>query len=184
MEVATKPAVLALLIAGALTLEPASPDQRGAFAGALLLSLSGDVALLAPGRRWFAFGLGAFLLAHGTYVIGLLLEPDAGGSPLVGLVLAGAGAALVGVTIVRATRRHHGRAEALAVAAYVVAISATVVAATASGDVLAAAGAAALYASDGILGWNRFVHPIPAGRLLTRIPYHIGQALMVVSLLA
>ena len=160
-----------------------SSDQRAWFVVALLLSLAGDVALLAP-ARWFIVGLGAFLLAHGAYVIGLLLEPGASGSPLVGLVLAGTGAAVVGAPIVDAVLRHRGRATTLAVAAYVVAISATVVAAGTSGDPLGLSGALALYASDGILAWNRFVRPLPRGRLLTRIPYHLGQALLAVSLLA
>ena len=183
IEVATKPSVLALLLAGALALAPASQTQRGAFVAALMLSLAGDVALLGI-ARWFGVGLGAFLLAHVAYVVGLLLEPGAGGSPIFGLVLAGAGAALVGVPIVRAAGRHRGGAIAAAVAAYVVAISATVVAATASGDPIAAGGAVALYASDGVLGWNRFVRPLPRGRLLTRIPYHLGQALMTISLVS
>jgi uncharacterized membrane protein YhhN len=48
--------------------------------------------------------------------------------------------------------------------------------------ILARVGAVLLYASDGVLGWNRFVTPIRQGRLLTRIPYHLGQGLMVLSL--
>jgi uncharacterized membrane protein YhhN len=43
-------------------------------------------------------------------------------------------------------------------------------------------GAVLLFASDGILGWNRFVVPLRHGRLLTRIPYHLGQGLLILAL--
>ena len=184
VELVTKPAVLILLIAAALLLDPESPTQRGWFVAALGLSLAGDIALLGRGTRWFGAGLVAFLLAHLAYVAGLLVEPGPGGSGVIGLGLVAVAGALVGVPIVTGAGRRHGTAMAVAVTAYLVAISATVVAADAVGDPVARIGAVALYASDGVLGWNRFVRPIPHGRLLTRIPYHVGQALMVVSLLA
>ncbi len=151
--------------------------------GALALSLAGDVALLAP-PRWFVAGLAAFLAAHLVYVVALLAEPGGGESPTFGLVLAAVGAAFVGVPIVRAAATRHGITFAAAMSAYLLAISATLVAAGVSGDAVARIGAVLLYASDGVLGWNRFVRPLPQGRLVTRIPYHAGQALMVLSLLA
>jgi uncharacterized membrane protein YhhN len=153
------------------------------FAAALGLSLVGDVALLAP-PRWFAAGLAAFLGAHLLYVAGLLGEPGASGSPVFGVLLVTFGGVLVGVPIAAGAARTRGRWLATAVVAYLAAISATVVAADASGDAVARIGALALYASDAVLGWNRFVQPIPRGRFLTRVPYHAGQALMVVSLIA
>lgn len=183
IELASKPAVLLLLIGAALALTPASSEQRAWFVAALVLSLVGDVALLAP-PKWFVAGLAAFLVAHLAYVVGLLLEPGPGESALFGLLLAGIGGAALGVPIIRGALRRRGAVLAAATAAYLLAISATVVAAGASGDPVARIGAVALYASDGILGWNRFVRPLPQGRLLTRVPYHAGQALMVLSLLA
>jgi len=175
--------VLILLVIAALLLDPESPTQRAWFVAALGLSLAGDIALLGRGTRWFGAGLVAFLLAHLAYVAGLLVEPGGGGSAAIGLAFVTAVGALVGVPIVAGARRRQGTAMAAAVTAYLLAISATVVAADASGDPVARIGAMALYASDGVLGWNRFVRPIGQGRLLTRIAYHAGQALMVVSLL-
>lgn len=183
IELVSKPAVLLLLVGAALALIPESSEQRAWFVAALGLSLAGDVALLAP-PRWFVAGLGAFLVAHLAYVAGLLLEPGPGEPALFGLLLAGIGGAALGVPIVRGALHRRGAVLAAATAAYLLAISATVVAAGASGDPIARIGAVALYASDGILGWNRFVRPLPQGRLLTRVPYHAGQALMVLSLLA
>ena len=100
------------------------------------------------------------------------------------MLLVAFGSVLVGVPIAAGAARRRGRWLAMAVVAYLATISATVVAADASGDAVARIGALALYASDAVLGWNRFVQPIPHGRLLTRVPYHAGQALMVVSLIA
>lgn len=182
VELATKPLVMVLLIAASGTLSPEADAQRLLVVGALALSLAGDVALLAS-PRWFVVGLAAFLIAHLVYVLALLGEPGGGSSPLFGLLLAAVGAALVGVPILRAAARRHGAGFAAAVTAYLLAISATVVAAGAAGDAVARIGAVLLYISDGVLGWNRFVRPLPQGRLVTRIPYHAGQALMVVSLL-
>lgn len=183
VELLSKPLVIVLLLGAAATLTPEADAQRWLVVGALGLSLAGDVALLAP-QRWFVVGLAAFLVAHLVYVVALLGEPGGGESPAFGIVLAGIGAAIVGVPIVRAAAARHGVAFAAAVGAYLLAISATVVAAGMSGDAVARIGAVLLYASDGVLGWNRFVRPLPQGRLLTRVPYHAGQALMLLSLLA
>lgn len=183
VELGSKPLVVAMLILATTTLTPEAGNQRTVFAASLGLSLAGDVALLAP-PRWFGAGLAAFLGAHLLYVAGLLGEPGTAGSPLFGILLVTFGGVLIGVPIAAAAARRRGRWLAMAVVAYLAVISATVVAADASGDAVARIGAMALYASDAVLGWNRFVRPIRRGRLLTRVPYHAGQALMVVSLIA
>jgi uncharacterized membrane protein YhhN len=174
--------VLGGLVLAALALMPEAADQRLWFAAALGLSLAGDVALLAP-PRWFGAGLVFFLGAHLLYVAGLLAEPGASAWPVLGLLIVTVGGLLVGVPIVAGTARSRGPWLAMAVVAYLTTISATVIAADASADAVARVGALALYASDAVLGWNRFVRPIPLGRLLTRVPYHAGQALMVLSLI-
>jgi uncharacterized membrane protein YhhN len=183
VEVVTKPLVVVLLIGAASTLSPESGGQWVFFVGALGLSLVGDIALLAP-SRWFVIGLVAFLVAHLLYVAGLLIEPGTPDTPVFGLLVVASAGLFVGLRIARGAAAKRGAVLAVAVAAYLLVISATVVAAGASGDAVARIGALALYASDAILGWNRFVSPIPQGRLLTRVPYHAGQALMVVSLAA
>ncbi len=52
------------------------------------------------------------------------------------------------------------------------------------GAALAIAGATLFVASDAVLGWNRFVAPLPRGRLSTHVPYHLGQALLTGWILA
>ncbi len=172
---------MSVLILTTLALTPQAGDQRVVFVAALGLSLAGDVALLGP-PRWFGAGLAAFLGAHLLFVAGLLAEPGASESPLLGVLIVAVGGLLVGIPIAAGAARRRGLWLAVVVVAYLATISATVVAADASGDPVARIGALALYASDAVLGWNRFVRPIPQGRFLTRVPYHAGQALMVLSL--
>ena len=44
-------------------------------------------------------------------------------------------------------------------------------------------GAAAFYFSDLVLGWNRFVAPIPNGRLLNLVLYDLGQILLIAGVI-
>lgn len=181
IELGSKPLVLALLFAAALAVDAENAGLRWFFVAGLALSGLGDVALLAP-PRWFAVGLGAFLLAHLAYIGGLLQVPGGGDSVAAGLVFVGLAGVFVGLPIVRGAGERRGLALAAGVALYLLVISATVVVAGASNLTLARIGAVLLFASDGILGWNRFVVPLRQGRLLTRIPYHLGQGLLVCSL--
>jgi alkenylglycerophosphocholine hydrolase len=180
-EMATKPLVILLLLGAAIALTPIDAGMRALFVAGLALSAVGDVALLAA-PRWFSAGLAAFLLAHLAYIAGLLQVHGSSATLAAGLVFIGLAGIFVGIPIVRGAMERSGAALGLAVVAYLSVISATVVVAGLSHLTLARIGAVFLYASDGILGWNRFVVPIPQGRLLTRIAYHLGQALMVLSL--
>ena len=47
---------------------------------------------------------------------------------------------------------------------------------------VAIAGAVLFYASDGILGWNKFVQPVPHGRVAIMTTYHLGQIGLVLAL--
>jgi uncharacterized membrane protein YhhN len=74
-----KPLTTALILGAALSREPASGLVYQHFvAGALLLSMLGDICLMFPGNAWFTAGLSSFLLAHVgfilAYVKGLTLD--------------------------------------------------------------------------------------------------------------
>ena len=47
--------------------------MRAWFVAALVLSLAGDVFLMLP-KDLFVFGLGAFLLGHLAYIVGLHVD--------------------------------------------------------------------------------------------------------------
>ena len=66
--------------------------------------------------------------------------------------------------------------------AYVVVFIVMVASAGGSGSLLALAGALLFFYSDAILAWNKFVKPLPAGRVVNIVPYHVGEALLVLSL--
>ena len=176
----TKPVVMVLLIVAALTLSPESQSMRNWFVAGLIFSLAGDVFLMLD-REQFIAGLASFLIAHLAYIAGLATRFSsplaAGMSAIVALGLI----AVIGRRI-HAGARDRDRRLGVPVAAYIIVITAMVVAAAATSLPLAIAGAVAFYASDAILGWNRFVEAIPHGRLLTMVTYHLAQVLLTLSL--
>ena len=180
LEYLCKPATMVALLVVALAVEPEIDGRRTWFVVALALSLAGDVFLMLPGDL-FVPGLGSFLLAHVAYVVGLVA---AGLDPLgvlAGLVLVAAAFAVVGTRLLRGIRRRDP-AMALPVVAYMAAISAMVVCAVGTGDGVAIAGALSFYASDSLIGWGRFVAGGDGNRLAVMVTYHVGQALLVLSL--
>ena len=186
IEAVAKPAVIVLLIGVALTLSATSELARGLVIAALICSLVGDVALLRPNvATLFAAGLAAFLVAHLGYIGAMILDV---GDASVGLPLAVAATVVVAVAGWRIGWRIIGAVRAARpelatpVGAYVAVISLMVVAAWATGRPPAILGSLAFYTSDSLLGWDRFVHPLPRRSLLVMSTYHLGQALLVLSL--
>jgi len=186
VEAVAKPAVIVLLMGVAVTLTATSELARGLLIAALICSLVGDVALLrSNAATLFAVGLAAFLVAHLGYIGAMILDV---GDASDGLPLAVAATAIVAVAswqvgwrIIGAVRR--ARPElATPVGAYVAVISLMVVAAWATGRPPAILGSLAFYTSDSLLGWDRFVRPLPHRSLLVMSTYHLGQALLVLSL--
>lgn len=181
VEYGLKPATMLVLIAAAVAMPDPEPSAaRWFFVVALLFSLAGDVFLMLD-ERLFVAGLGSFLVGHLAYVGGLVqfdLEPALLVAGVAGVVVA---AALVGTRIVAAARTRDPRL-AVPVAAYIAVISAMVACAVGTAVPLAIAGALLFYASDAVLGWNRFVQPVPQGRLVVMTTYHLGQVGLVLAL--
>lgn len=180
VEYVCKPAALVALVAVALALDPDDPTVRAWFVAALVASLAGDVFLMLP-RDLFVAGLASFLVAHVAYVGGLL----AAGVELPGLVtgLAVVAVALgaVGRPLLRGARRREP-AMVVPVGAYMAVISAMLVAAIGTGHGTAVAGAALFYASDALIGLGRFVRAWGWSPLAVIVTYHVGQGLLVLSL--
>lgn len=181
LEALAKPLVIVLLIGVALTLNPQSNGMRWLFIFALVFSLAGDVYLL-PQVNLFVLGLLSFLLAHVVYVLGFLV----GGVTVSVIPLAAAAVAVVAVpllVVLARGARDKGESDLIVpVVVYVVVISAMVVAAVASGNGVAIAGALLFMTSDAVIGWSRFVKATPSSPWVIMITYHAGQALLVVSL--
>lgn len=174
-----KPVTLVLLIGVAVTLDPVHTDVRAWFVVALVLSLAGDVFLMLP-RDVFVAGLAAFLLAHVAYIVGLNLHTE--GIWLLAIPVFVA-TAIVGRQLVDAIARSGAPEMVGPVVAYVLVISIMGASALASGNWVAAVGALLFVTSDSLIGHNRFVAPQPWMPVTIMVTYHVGQALLVLSLL-
>lgn len=184
VELVFKPLTMIVLIAAALSLpEPASESSRLFLVFGLVCSLAGDVFLMFE-EKYFVAGLASFLIGHVMYVVALVGLGDLS-IPLLAVGAAGVvvAAVLVGSRIVGGARRADSRLT-LPVAVYIGVISTMVVMAVGSAVPAAIAGALLFYASDAVLGWNRFVKPIPNGRVIIHCTYHLGQIGLVLALMS
>ena len=180
VEYAAKPAVMVGLIAVALALHPVNPTERGYFVVALALGLASDIFLMLP-RDMFVAGLVAALVEHLAYIAGFRVRALDVTLLLIATLIALASVAVFVPPIYRALRKSHPTLVA-PVIAYVAVFVIMVASAGGTGSLVALAGALLFFYSDAILAWNRFVRPIPLGRIANIVPYHLGEALLVLSL--
>ena len=181
LEYVAKPAVMVGLVLVALTLHPASGSERSFFVVALVLGLASDVFLMLP-RDMFLAGLGAALFEHVAYIAGFRTREL---QPL--LLTVGAAIALASVaaflpSIYRSISVSH-KGLVYPVLAYVAVFVVMVASAGGSGSLVALGAALLFFYSDAVLAWNRFVRPLPSGRLVNIVPYHLGEAGLVLSLI-
>lgn len=180
LEYVTKPAFMLALIALALVMHPANTTERTFFVIALALGLISDVFLMLP-QDLFIAGLAAALIEHLAYISGFRTRELHVAWLIVAALIALVSVAVFYPPIDRALRRHNPRLVA-PVVAYVTIFVVMVASAGGSGSLLALAGALLFFYSDAILAWNRFVRPLPYGRVVNIVPYHLGEALLVLSL--
>ena len=182
VEYLLKPLTMVVLIVAALSLsDPVSDAARLFMVLGLLCSLAGDVFLMLDDRL-FIGGLASFLVGHVMYVVALLQFGDISPALLmVGVALVLVAAAVIGSRVVRGAGEHDARLTG-PVALYMAVISLMVVMAFGTAVPIAIVGAVLFYASDGVLGWNKFVQPIPHGRLAVMTTYHLGQIGLVLAL--
>jgi uncharacterized membrane protein YhhN len=183
VELWAKPLTMALLVGVAATAGDPGGDVRACLVAGAVLGLVGDIALLGDGDAAFMVGLGAFALGHLAYAIAALLVDFDPAWALVGVAFM---AVLLGFRFATRTvpgaRRRGGVVLAAAVVFYACVITAMVVTAWGTSTVLAGVGAMAFAASDWVLGHERFVGRIPGGRMSVIVPYHVGQALLIIGL--
>ena len=183
LESFAKPATMAALVGVAAVVGDVPGDARAWIVVGAVFGLAGDVALLGESEGAFMAGLGAFAVGHLAYAIGAVLV---GFDPVWALAGAAFVVALLSYRFFDSTvpgaRSQGGSVLAAAVLFYAAVISTMTVAAWATGAWLAAAGASMFVISDWVLGHQRFVGPLPGGRLAVIVPYHVGQALLIVGL--
>lgn len=185
VEYVCKPLTLLLLIGVALALDVDDGTVRTWFFAALVLSLAGDVFLMLEDRAegLFVAGLGSFLLGHLAYVGGFLVDGVVATRFGIGVALVALAVGVVGVPILRGVQAGSEPALAGPVVAYMLVISTMVACAIGAGRPLAVVGAVLFYASDSLIALNRFVRPVPHGRLAIMSTYHLAQIALVLSLI-
>jgi uncharacterized membrane protein YhhN len=181
LEYLAKPATLALLVAAALALDPADGAVRSWFVVALVFCLAGDILLMVP-RDLFVFGLGAFLVGHVAYIVGMQVDGVRWSLAGIGLVVVALAAATVGTAVLRAVQRGDEPELFGPVAVYMVVISAMVVSAFGAGHPVGIVGAVLFFSSDALIAWNRFIKESPRGRLAIITTYHLAQFGLLLSL--
>jgi len=181
LEYAAKPAVMLGLIAVAILLHPVDSTERTFFLVALTLGLISDIFLMLP-QDMFMLGLGAALVEHLAYITGFNHRPLHAALLAVAAVIALVSVAVIVTPVIRALRKNQPGL-VWPVTAYVTVFVIMVSSAGNTGSLVALAGALLFFYSDALLAWNRFVKPVPWGRLGNIVLYHAGQALIVLSLL-
>ncbi len=185
LEYLCKPATLVALIAAAGLVDPATDahTRRVWFVVALICSLAGDVLLMLP-QDLFVPGLAAFLVGHLCYLVGFWTHGPSAFALAVSAVVVIALVAPLGRRILTSIARAGQPRELLvAVAGYMVVISAMLATALASGNQFAVVGAVLFVASDSMIAWDRFVRTFAWAPIAIMVTYHLGQAGLVASLL-
>lgn len=182
LEYATKVGFMLGLMAVAITLQPVSVTERGFFVVALALGLISDVFLMLP-RDMFTAGLVAALLEHLAYITAFRARTLHTAMLVAGLIIALVSVAVFFPPIERSIRRDHPRL-LTPVIAYVAVFTVMVASAGGTGSGVALIGALLFFYSDAVLAWNRFVRSLRWGRVVNIVPYHLGQAILVLSLVS
>ncbi len=183
VEYLCKPLTMVLLIATALRLDVSSNAVLVAFVVALVFSLLGDVFLMLPGDQWFVFGLGAFLLGHVAYIVGLWCEGVSVGAFIGGLVVVGVALVVLGRRIVQAVATSEDPELLVPVGVYIGVISLMVASAIGTENAFAVVGAVLFYSSDALIAWTKFIKDYPWGRVAVMVTYHLGQIGLVLSMI-
>ena len=179
-----KPATLVALIATAAALGATDSTPGRWLLVALAFGLVGDVMLLSDTTTRFQAGLASFLVGHLAYLVCFVtLGTDNAAWALPGGLLTVA-ALTTARGVLPATHRSDGPALSVPVGFYMTVIATMSVLAWVTGEWLIALGASVFVASDTILAVNRFVRPLDWARVAIMVTYHLGQALIVLGVLA
>ncbi|WP_299025514.1 lysoplasmalogenase [uncultured Thermanaerothrix sp.] len=187
-----KPGALLALILAFSTLGGWQASTRW-FGIGLLFALIGDVVLLLP-RRYFLFGLLAFLLTHIAYIIGLNPTPPPvqPGTLITTAVLA----AVTALGFRQLSRGLSQRPETTlllpAVLVYALAIGIMTLSAwltlwrphwPLAAALMVGIGATLFFISDFTLANHRLIAPVRHGGIIVIVTYHLGQALLIAGVL-
>lgn len=148
----------------------------------LVASLVADLFLLGDTEERFRAGLGSFLAVHLAYLAMVLTLPSHGSPLWVAVVL-------VALTVGAASYRlilplvREVPGEGIPVLGYALALALFAMAAWWHGRLVLALGATLFLVSDLVLGVGRLLRPVPHGRVVVMVTYHLAQLLIVLGVL-
>ncbi len=155
------------------------------FGIALLFSLAGDIALMLN-PRFFMVGLGAFLIAHVSFLVGFNQHlPSLNIGTIAMAILVGVSAVFV-LSVLKpgVLRVPRGKRFLTAVVSYGLTLALMVFSALTTffradwslvSAILVSVGAVLFYISDTTLGYDRFVRKLKHGQSYVHLTYHLGQ---------
>jgi len=160
------------------------------FALGLAFSLAGDVFLMLPMERFIA-GLLSFLLGHLAYLVGFNSTFPPINLPTLLLAILVAGTSLQIYRRIANSLKSSGNEHLrIPVLIYSIVISLMLLSALLTlvrqdwqpvQALAVSSGAMLFFLSDTLLAWNKFVAPLPNGRVLVMITYHMGQLLIALG---
>lgn len=183
VEQVAKPLVMLALGGLAMTMGAAGHEVGRFLLVAVGFSLVGDIFLLGKAEVDFSGGLMSFLVAEIAFVLAFLTLGFQPGWALLGLLIAVSVSLPSGRRIVRAAAHEGGAALGAGVTAYLVVVTAMVVAASGTARLLVLLGALAVLLSATVLALDRFVGHRAHARMLVIVTYHLGQVMMVIGAL-
>jgi alkenylglycerophosphocholine hydrolase len=183
LEYIGKPLVIIFLIAW-LYQGTHFAGGAGWFAAALAFSLLGDVLLMLPHER-FGSGLAAFFVAQIVYIVSFNLSPfRVSATTFILALLVTAVGTWVYLRLSAGLVADGKPRLRMPLLFYSIALAGMLFSAlagfarpawTALAAAVTALGAILFFVSDTLHGWNKFVRPLPLGRLLVHLTYHLGQ---------
>lgn len=165
--------ILPLLLLSGWVLRAAPIRQHLSLLAALAFSMLGDVLLALDGQRLFVFGLGAFLLAHLSYLVAM--RPFAGHRPLLLLPYAAFAAGVLSLMWPGLG------AMAVPVLGYIGVILTMSYGTWCSSrrNAWLIGGGLLFISSDCLIGLNRFWQPLPGAGLWIMLSYYAAQYALV-----
>ncbi len=189
LEYMAKPGVMVALLAY-LWSSDGFHGQMVWFALGVFFSLLGDIFLMLRQERFIA-GLVSFFLAHLAYIIGLNPTPPPVTLPsLILVVIVVATTAQIYRRLVDGIAARNLEGLQRPVLLYSIVISLMLLSALltlvrvewkAFPSLWVSLGALLFFISDATLAWNKFILPLPYGRLRVIIAYHLGQIAIILG---
>lgn len=183
----TKPGVILALIAS-LFLLPSRDHLVFWVMLALFLSMAGDILLLLP-RRFFIYGLSAFLCAHTAYIIAFnRVPPPLNTGIILSMIAVTTVTSLFYVRLYQALKKGGQNKYILPTLLYALGIAGMLFSSLSNltrpewslpSSLLVSCGGLSFFLSDAILAWHRFITPIIHRNLKVRLTYHLGQICLV-----